>query len=235
MKRNNFISVLFSIILLSLTWQCAAAERQSLASIQLQAESFLAKYPYQSPYPVQFKLSHLDPRLNLAACESALQIEFTRQDKISGNTSLDIRCPHPTSWSIHLPVRVDVYDDVLVSRIPLVRGQSLSSSDVKFKKTNTSTLHRGYFRHIDDLHNLQVKNNLSTNIVLNPSNLAPRKLIKSGQKVTIVLNFNGLQVKSSGEALNSASEGQLIKVRNTGSNKIIQGIVSANGQVKVSL
>jgi flagellar basal body P-ring formation protein FlgA len=235
MTRNNFIGILVSVLFLSLTWQTAAAERQSLTSIQLQAESFLTNYPYQTPYPVHVKISTLDPRLKLKPCESDLQIEFTRQDKISGNTSLNISCSQPASWNIHLPVRVDVYDDVLVSRIPLVRGQSLSATDVKFKKTNISTLNRGYFRQIEDLKNLQTKNNLSANRVLNPSNLAPKKLIKSGQKVTIVLNFNGLEVKSSGEALSAASEGQLIKVRNTGSNKIIQGIVSANGQVKVSL
>lgn len=235
MKRNILIRVLVTVLFLSLAWQNAVAERQSLTSIQLQAESFLTTYPYQTPYPIQFKLSSLDSRLNLKACASELRIDFTRQDKISGNTSLDIRCPGPTSWNIHLPVRVDVYDDVLVSRIPLVRGQSLSSSDVKFKKTNTSQLNRGYFRQINDLKNLQAKNNLPANKVLDPTNLAPRKLIKLGQKVTIVLNFNGLEVKSSGKALSAASEGQLIKVRNTGSNKIIQGIVSANGQVKVSL
>jgi flagellar basal body P-ring formation protein FlgA len=235
MKKNNLIGILVSILFLSLAWQNAVAERQSLTSIQLQAESFLTNYPYQTPYPVQFKLSSLDPRLNLKACASELRIGFTRQDKISGNTSLNIRCTGPTHWNIHLPVRVDVYDDVLVSRIPLVRGQSLSSTDVKLKKTNISKLNRGYFRQINDLNNLQAKNNLAANKVLDPTNLVPRKLIKLGQKVTIVLNFNGLEVKSSGMALSAASEGQLIKVRNTGSNKIIQGIVSANGQVKVSL
>lgn len=235
MNRNNLIGVLVSITILSLAWQNAAAQRQSLASIQLQAESFLANYPYQSPYPVEFKLSRMDPRLKLNACASNLEISFTRQDKVYGNTSLDIRCPNPTSWNIHLPVRVDLYDDVLVSRQPLVRGQAPGSDDVKLRKVNVSTLTRGYFRHPDDLHNLQVKNNLSADMVLNPSNLSPRKLIKSGQKVTIVLNFKGLQVKSSGEALNAASEGQLIKVRNSGSSKIIQGIVSANGQVIVGL
>jgi flagellar basal body P-ring formation protein FlgA len=235
MRKNNLIGVLSSVLFLSLAWQNAVAERQSLASIQLQAESFLANHRYQTPYPVHFKVAALDHRLNLKPCATKLQINFTRQDKVSGNTSLDIRCTNPINWKIHLPARVDVYDDVLVSRIPLIKGQTLSATDVKFKKTNISRLNRGYFIKIDDLHNLQAKNNLSANTVLNPSNLAPRKLIKSGQKVTIVLTFNGLEVKSSGEALNAASEGQLIKVRNTSSNKIIQGIVLANGQVKVSL
>lgn len=235
MSRNSFIAVLVCTLFFSVAWQDASAERQSLASIQLQAESFLAGYPYKTPYPVEFQFASLDPRLNLNACASALQISFNRPEKVSGNTNLEIRCPGPTNWKIHLPVRVDVYDDVLVSRIPLVRGQSISSNDVRFRKTNVSQLTRGYFRQISSLEMLQVKNNLPANRVLNPSNLVARKLVKLGQKVTIVLNFKGLQVKSSGEALTSASEGQLIKVRNTVSNKIIQGVVSGDGEVRVSL
>jgi flagellar basal body P-ring formation protein FlgA len=235
MKRNNLIQMLVATLILCAMWQNAAAERQSLTSIQLQAESFLANYPYQSPYPVQFRITPLDPRLNLNACASALQISFTRNDKISGNTSLKVSCPEPTNWKIHLPVSVDLFDDVLVTRIPLVRGHAISKKDVKFRKTNVSNLNRGYFRHLDDLKKLQVKQNLPANRVLNSSNLEARELIKSGQKVTIILKFKGLQVKSNGEALQSASEGDLIKVRNTESRKIIQGIVSADGQVQVSL
>lgn len=235
MSRNNSIAVVVCLLFFSFAWQNAAAERQSLTSIQLQAESFLAQYPYKTPYPVTFELSLLDPRLNLKPCASELQINFTRRDKVAGNTSLTIRCAGPTNWKIHLPVRIDVYDDVLVSKIPLLRGQSLSAQDVKIQKTNVSQLNRGYFRELSSLQTLQVKSNLPANRVLNPSNLAPRKLVKSGQKVTIVLDFKGLQIKSTGEALSSASEGQLIKVRNTTSNKIIQGVVSANGQVRVSL
>lgn len=235
MNRNNLLQILAATLILSAVWQNAVAERQSLASIQLQAESFLANYPYQSPYPVQFKVTSLDPRLNLNACDSALQISFTRNDKISGNTSLKVSCPQPTNWKIHLPVRVDLFDDVLVSRTPLLRGHAVSENDVKFQKTNISNLNRGYFRQMDDLKKLQVKQNLPANRVLNSSNLEARELIKSGQKVTIILKFKGLQVKSNGEALQSASEGDLIKVRNTKSRKIIQGIVSADGQVQVSL
>lgn len=219
----------------SIAWQNAAAERQSLTSIQLQAESFLANHPYQSPYPVSFKLSSLDPRLNLKPCNSDLQISFTRNDKTSGHTSLSIRCPQPVNWQLHLPVQVDLYDDVIVSRTALVKGQLLKPSDIKFTKLNVSKLNRGYFRQTDTLDKLQVKTNLPANSVLNPSNLSPRQLIKSGQQVTIVLKFKGLQVKSTGKALSSASEGELIKVRNGSSQKIVEGTVSATGQVIVSL
>ncbi len=211
----------------------AWAERQSLASIVLQAESFLAAYPYESPYPARFQLSSLDPRLQLKPCARDLKIDFTRADRVMGNTALTIACDHPVHWQIHLPVQVDIYDDVLVSKTPLVKGQIIDENQVKKKKMKVSSLFHGYFSEKVALTGLQAKRNLARNSVLNPTNLAPRQLVTSGQQVTIVLNLQGLQVKSSGQALQSASQGQVIKVRNTQSNKIVEGVVTASGQISV--
>ena len=211
----------------------AWAGRQSLASIKLQAEAFVAAYPYESPYPARFQLSSLDPRLHLKPCARDLEIDFTRADKVMGNTALTIRCEQPVNWQIHLPVQVDIYDDVLVNRLPLVRGQLIDANQVKQKKMKVSSLFHGYFSEKVALTGLQAKRNLASNSVLTPANLAPRQLVSSGQQVTIVLNLQGLQVKSTGKALQSASLGQLVKVRNTQSNKIVEGVVTAHGQISV--
>jgi len=213
----------------------AIAERQSLASIQMQAEAFLSEYPYNSPYAADFELSSLDSRLNLKPCTSALNIRFTHVDKNMGNTSLTIRCEQPVKWQIHLPVRVNVYDDVLVSKTPLAKGQTIDPSYLIYRKENISRLNQGFFRRTDPLDKLEVKRNLRAQTVLTPAMLKPRLLVKSGQKVTITLDFKGMQIKSSGRALHSASLGQVIKVRNTQTNKVVEGVVSAEGQIRVSL
>ncbi|MDJ0881365.1 MAG: flagellar basal body P-ring formation chaperone FlgA [Gammaproteobacteria bacterium] len=211
------------------------AERHSLASIQLQAEAFLSDYPYTSPYDVDFQLSKLDSRLNLKPCNSALDIRFTRADKVMGNTSVTIRCPQPVNWQIHLPVTVNVYDDVLVTKAPLSKGQTIDTRHLKARKENITRLSQGFFRSSDTLGELELKRNLSINTVITPAMLKPRLLVKSGQKVTITLDFKGMQIKSSGRALHSASLGQLVKVRNTHSNKVVEGIVFDEGQIRVGL
>jgi flagella basal body P-ring formation protein FlgA len=215
--------------------QTAIADRQSLASIQLQAEGFIAEYPYQSPYPVRYELSTLDQRLNLKPCQKSLMISFTRAEKVMGNTSLSIRCEAPVKWHIHLPVRVDVYDDVLISKSPLSKGQTIDAHNVTYRKENITRLNQGFFRRTDPLQKLEVKRNLSAQSILTSAMLKPRQLVKSGQKVTIMLELNGMQIKTSGFALQSASQGQIIKVRNSQTNKIVEGIVSAEGQIRVNL
>lgn len=208
---------------------------QSLPSISLQAEAFIMQYRYETRYPPQFKLGKLDSRLKLKACPEPLNVEFARAEITRGNTALTIKCPLDAAWKIHLPVRIDIFNDVAVAAKPLLRGQLIDESAVRFEKTNVSRLNNGYFLNTTDLKQVQARRNLVSGTVLTPRNLAARLLVQSGQRVTLVLNYNGLQIKSSGMALQSASLGQLVKVRNSQSLKVVEGIVSGEAQVRINL
>lgn len=212
-----------------------ANEIQSLASIRLQSESFITSYPYESPYPVAFELGNLDSRLRLKACHDGLSIDFSRHDQVHGNTALLVRCPSNAKWKIHLPVRIDVFDDVAVAAKPLLKGQKIDASAFTFQKHNIARLKNGYYSKISALDQLQAKRNLKRGTVLTPARLAPLLMVRSGQRVTLFLNYNGLQIKSSGKALQSATLGQRIKVRNSQSMKIVEGVVSGEGLVRVSI
>jgi flagella basal body P-ring formation protein FlgA len=234
------LSKLFSpakawILLLVASLPVAAAEIQSLSSIRMQAEAFISQHPYESPYAPGFQLGNLDSRLRLKPCPEALAIDFSRRDVIQGNTALSIRCARKPGWKIHLPVRIDIYDDVLVTAKPLVKGQIIDESSVMHKKTNISRLNNGYFAKDAALAELQARRNLARGTVLSSKNLVPRLLVHSGQQVTLVLEFKGVQIKASGKALRSASRGERVKVRNNQSRKIVEGIVSGEAMVRVNI
>lgn len=212
-----------------------AAEMQSLASIRLQAEAFILEHPYQSPYPPRFELGKLDSRLRLKPCRQALNVSFARANVTYGNSALTVRCPVEPGWKIHLPVRIEVFDDVVIAAKPLLKGQKIDDSAFRFAKRNIARLKNGYYSKSGALQQLQARRNLKRGAVLTPANLAPQLLVRSGQRVTLVLNYNGLQVKSSGKALHSASIGEVVRVRNTQSQKIIEGVVSGEALVQVSL
>jgi len=192
-------------------------------------------YPYESPYPPSFQLGKLDSRLRLKACHESLSIEFSRHDLAFGNTALLVRCPATAGWKIHLPVRIDIFDDVIVAAKPLLKGQKIDESAITFQKHNIARLKNGYYSKNSALHQLQAKRNLVRGTVLTPSRLAPLLMVRSGQQVTLVLSYNGLQIKSTGKALQSATLGQLIKVRNSQSLKIVEGVVSGEGLVRISI
>ena len=233
-KKLGYLLVFATAILLK-SPIAQATEYQSLASIALQVEEFVMQYTYGSPYPPRLKAGKLDSRLKLKACQQALVISFTRPDYIQGNTALTITCPVNSAWKIHLPVRIDLFEDVATVTKPLLRGQLIDESSIRFQKTNVSRLNNGYFLKNAALQQLQARRDLIRGTVLTPRNLAPRLLVRSGQQVTLMLSYNGLEIKSSGRALQSARMGQVVKVRNSQSNKIVEGVVTGVALVQVGL
>lgn len=221
--------------MLSASVSATTGNIQSVASIRLQAEAFLAAYAYESPYPARFRLGTLDSRLRLRACAKPLNVEFARPGLDRGNTALRIRCAQTGGWKIHLPVRVDLFDDVAVTSKPVLKGQLIDASAVRYQKHNVSRLKNGYFAKSTTLQPLEARRNLARGAVLTPKNLTPRLLVRAGQQVTLVISLNGLQVKSTGKALQSARLGELVRVRNSQSLKIVEGVVSGNGLVEVSI
>jgi flagella basal body P-ring formation protein FlgA len=212
-----------------------AAEFQSLASIRMQTESFIMAYPYESPYPPRVEVGNLDSRLRLKACREELSIDFARSNMTHGNTAILVRCPVKSGWKVHLPVTIEVFDDVLVAATPLLKGQNIDQSTVVLRKQNIARLKNGYYTRDSKLDQLQARRKLVSGTVLTPSNLSPRLLVRSGQQVTLVLNYNGLQIKSTGKALKSASLGEIVRVRNSKSRKIVEGVVAGEGLVRVNI
>ena len=233
--RRAVEAVIAGGLLLSSAVPGATAEFQSLASIRMQAEDFIAAYPYASPYAPRFELGRLDSRLRLKACPERLTIDFSRREQTHGNVALLLRCPVGPNWKIHLPVRIEVFDDVLVAASPLLKGQKIDESVVTYHKHDVSRLKNGYYSKDSELGMLEARRNLARGAVLTPANLSPLMLVRAGQQVTLVLDYKGLQVKSSGKALQSARLGELVRVRNSQSQKIVQGVVAGEGLVRISI
>ncbi|MFT5502424.1 MAG: flagella basal body P-ring formation protein FlgA [Gammaproteobacteria bacterium] len=233
----GFIRTSAFLIIGLCTFSLAASDNsglQNLSSIQMQAEGFILQYPYQTPYPVRMKLGHLDSRLRLKACRSALNISFNRPNVIWGQTALKISCPGK-AWKIHLPVRIDVFNDVLVAAKPLMRGQIIDEKMTRLEKKRISALNGSFFDSQDQLVNLEVKRTLRRGNIITSAHLAPKLMVKSGQMVTLILDYKGITIKSSGKALRSARLGEVVKVRNSQSLRIVEGVVSAEATVRVQI
>ncbi len=232
--RLPVITVL-SLLGLAVSGSVMAEDIQSLQSIRMQAEDFIQQYPYESPYSPRFEVSDIDSRLRLKACSKPLLVAFSRRDKTHGNTALDISCPQAGGWKLLLPARVDLFDDVLVLTRAVHKGQIIDGDLVKHQKRNISRLNNGYYSQEIELSGLETRRNIRRGTILTPASLSPRLMVKSGQQVTLILNYKGLQIKSSGQALQSARRGDVIKVRNNQSRRIVEGVVSGEAQVRVNI
>ncbi|MBL7005276.1 MAG: flagellar basal body P-ring formation protein FlgA [Gammaproteobacteria bacterium] len=236
MKLKNIVSFLIIICCLQTSYaKTPTNQYEALTSIVMKAENFIENNYLESTYPPIIQIKPISKRMKLAQCHEGLSIQFNNNSKQFGNTLLKINCKGPVHWSMKLPVKITLFQDVLVLKNAVIKSQSIDVNDIIVKKVDRKELVRGYFSHVSQLKRLQTKRNLTAGTILSPSNLKAKQLVKTGQQVTIFYSAFGMGIKATGTALNSASKGQLIKVRNNSSSKVIEGIVASEGVVKAHL
>lgn len=212
----------------------SSEESESLERLRARVESFLADQLAEvDPRDLRIEVGQLDQRLRLQRCEHLPRATFAPGARPAGNTTVNLRCTAPASWSIFVPARVERYAEVVVVAGGLARGQVIGHADLRFERLDTATLTVGYFTTTATAIGQQARRALSPGQVLAPAHLSTPQLIERGQLVTLVAGRQGLNVRMSGEALASAAAGERVRVRNRSSNKIVEGVVDPSGLVIV--
>ena len=96
------------------------------------------------------------------------------------------------------------------------------------KKHQTS-----FFANKKELVGRKLKTNLKMGQILHPRHLFESFEINNGDIISIVSNFGNVSVTVSGEAQDSGNLGDLIKVKNLKSGKIIKGYIKKNKKIKI--
>ena len=90
-----------------------------------------------------------------------------------------------------------------------------------------------FFANEKELVGRKLKKNLKMGQILHPRHLFESFDINNGDIISIVVNFGNVDVTVSGEAKDSGNLGDLIKVKNLKSGKIIKGYVKKNKKIKI--
>jgi len=211
------------------------AASQSTASIQKTAHEFILTHARSYSGEPRIEVSAPDPRLRLARCDQPLIAELPPGSRPVGATTVGVRCPGSSSWSIYVPVRVQIFANILVAARPLARGVPLTETDVTVSRQDLAAVAGNALTDPTQAIGKRLRYPVATGAALNASLLDLPPLVKRGQAVTIISAGQGLEVRATGEALADGTTGETIRVRNLLTKKIIQGTVLEAGLVKVSM
>lgn len=211
----------------------AATNWQSTAEITATAENYLRARIGDRASRTTVKAGRLDSRHLLAACNEPLEAFLHRGTKIAARTVVGVRCEGVKPWKVYIPVDVIVTDTVLVARRTLPRGHVLSRDDLLAEQRDVSRLVSGYIADPQQLLGQRLKTQLLAGRILTPQMLQADIAIRRGQSVTLAVNNNGLNIRMSGKALMDGALGQRIRVENTNSGRVVEGIVRSPEHVEI--
>ena len=176
----------------------------------------------------------IDSRLRLPECSQPLKI-FSHQGKIKlGRNSIGVSCKGKQPWNIFHTATLSVYENIVVLRQAVQRGDIITSQHVKLENREISRIKSGFFTDFNQVINKQAKRNFSSGKILSAKHLTEPSLIKRGQKITIAATSPGFTIQMSGQAMQNGIKGQRIAVKNENSQRIIQATVIEPGLVNVN-
>lgn len=177
----------------------------------------------------------LDSRLRLAACDGPLDTFIKGAGRGRSRITVQVSCPGPSQWKIHVPVNLTQVEPVLVLTQPVQRGQVLSADHLGTEERDVVRLSGGYFTRVGQVVGQRATRPLRAGQVLAANSLAAARLIQKGQAVTIEASGGPVSVRMAGKALADGAAGQRIKVLNLSSNRAVEAVVKSSQVVEVLL
>ncbi len=209
------------------------ADLQPHAEIRQAVEDFI--YNELSGEDLEVTVRSLDSRLRLRRCQAPLEIFWSPGSRQQGATSVGVACEGDKPWKLYVRVDIRLLREVAVAARPLVRGDVLSRDDVRMVRKDVSRISGGYFDDATALVGYELRQSVPAGRMLYSRMLQRPKLVRRGDKVTVLAVVGGLEVRVMGQALADGGKGQMIRVRNLSSKRVVQGEVVSKGLVRIAM
>lgn len=213
--------------------QIALAGVQSLESIKAAAEKAVRSQLPDSRAKYYVTTQRLDERLRLAACGDPLEAFITNNAAPAARSTVGVRCPAQNTWTVYVPVSIEVEAPILVLRRALARRSPVEPTDVELQTRRLPGMASGFISDLGSLPGRRLKRALPAGTALTADVLVPDVLVKRGQQVTLLAMSDTIEIRAQGQALSEGGANDRIRVQNVNSMKIVEGIVEKDGTVRV--
>ena len=127
---------------------------------------------------------------------------------------------------------LQLFGTVISTTKRLNRNDVLDNEDITAKRQNISLLDGGLIQDPQQAVGQKLKISLPAGAILYAQSLEAPPLVNRGDKVTIMAKSQAIQITAPGEARNSGSKGEMIRVKNLTSRREIQARVMGAGIVE---
>ncbi len=191
---------------------------QTVESIRAAAESVLAS-------PDVRVEARLDSTLRMPPCPHGLQAQALSA------VNVEVSCPN--GWRLFVPVRVQRMQPVLVLTAAVAPGQPVPAAALAVETRDATRL--GAAPLVDPAQAIgqTLRRGGRAGQVLHPADLVAAVYVRRGEPVALVAGGGTFEVRMAGRALADAGAGEIVRVENLSSRRVLSGVVAAPGEVRV--
>jgi len=213
----------------------AFATTQSIDEIQSAAEAFVRSHLPASTARQYVTASKLDPRLRVEACSQPLQAFEQSQTNLGERVTVGIRCAAANTWTLYVPVSVEVEIPVLVLRRALARRARVAIMDVEPETRRMPGSAATFLQDVTSLQGHRLKRSLPAGTALTVDMLVPDVVVRRGQQVTLIAASGPVEIRAQGHALTEGGVDDRVRVQNMSSLKVVEGVVESDSVVRMGL
>jgi flagella basal body P-ring formation protein FlgA len=181
----------------------------------------------------EVRVRPLDRRLQPQRCGEPLTILNSTTSRGLGPVSYGVRCTAPTPWTLYLRAEVSASIEIPVLAEALPRGSVISADDLIVREQTITTRSADLITDRSRLIGMALKRPLPAGSPLYYASVSKPRVVERGQTVTLIAGGGGVEVRMQGKAMGSGAEGDRLWVTNLSSGRRLEGIVLADGSVRV--
>ena len=223
------------LVVCALFATAAFATTQSIDEVQAAAEAFVRSRLPASHAKQFVTATKLDPRLRVALCEQPLQTFEQSATTLGERVTVGVRCAAANSWTLYVPVAVEVEIPVLVLRRALARRARVAVIDVEPETRRMPGTAAVFIQDTANLQGHRLKRSLPAGTALTVDMLVPDVVVRRGQQVTLIAANGPVEIRAQGHALTEGGVADRVRVQNTSSLKVVEGVVESDSVVRVGL
>ena len=180
---------------------------------------------------VEARATPVDSSLGLAGCAGMMQASLPPHLQPRPRMSVQVHCTAEAGWAVRVPVALSIFRDVLVTDRALLRGDGIQPGDVHAESRDITRLGYGYIENLQQVSGRTLARPLAPGSVLTPAALGGRQMVRAGDRVEVLAQLGGIEVRAAGIALGSGDNGARLQVRNEVSGRVVDAMVNAPGVV----
>ncbi|MEE2746445.1 MAG: flagellar basal body P-ring formation chaperone FlgA [Pseudomonadota bacterium] len=191
---------------------------------------------YKGSFEIEF--SNVASKIQVATDKPAtIDISELAINKSTGRFVATLVSPAntPGARRFRLTGRIHKLAEIPVVNRRLKRGDINNKSDIERIENRERNIRPSYIRSEELILGKAAKRFIAAKTPLTGGHIQRPKLIKRGKLVTISLVSAGLRLTTQGRALESGSLGDIVRIRNDKSKKIIEAKVTGANSARVSL